>query len=52
MSLVKNPKTREKKVAANLGNQGLSHGPATTEGRARIGDEDLVCHDAPENKRS
>ena len=51
MSLVKNPKTREKKVAANLGNEGLSHGP-TTKGRAHIGDEDLVCHDAPENNRS
>jgi hypothetical protein len=52
MSLFKKPEMAGKKVAANRRNQSLSHGPATPEGRARIGDEDLVCHDVPENKES
>ena len=42
----------EKKVAANRWKDSLSHGPATAEGKARIGDEDLVCHDVPENTGS
>jgi hypothetical protein len=50
MSLVKKPKMIEKKVAANRRNRGLSCGPVTAEGKARIGDEDLVCHDVPEKK--
>jgi hypothetical protein len=50
MSLVKKPEMTEKKVAANRRNESLSHGPATAEGKARIGDEDLACHDVPENK--
>jgi hypothetical protein len=52
MSLVKKPEMTEKKVAANCRNQSLSHGPATAQGKERIGDEDLVCHDVPENNRS
>jgi hypothetical protein len=37
MSLVKKPEMTEKKVAANRRNQSLSHGPATAEGKERIG---------------
>jgi hypothetical protein len=43
---------REKRVAANPRNQSLFHGPARAEGKARIGDKDLICHDVPENKGS
>jgi len=37
MSLVKKATMTEKKIAANRRNQSLSHGPATAEGRERIG---------------
>ena len=37
MSLIKKPEMTDKKVAANRRNQKLSHGPATAEGKARIG---------------
>jgi hypothetical protein len=37
MSLVKKPEMTEKKVAANARNRKLAHGPATVEGKARIG---------------
>jgi hypothetical protein len=36
MSLVKSPQMTEQKVAANLRNQQLCHGPTTEEGRERI----------------
>jgi hypothetical protein len=50
MSLVKKPEMTEKKVAANCRNQRLSRSPAMAQGKERIGDEDLVCHDVPEKK--
>ena len=37
MSLVKKPTMTEKKIAANRSNGGLSQGPATAEGKARMG---------------
>ena len=52
MSFVRKPEMTEKKVAANRRNQSLSHGPVAAEGKARIGDKDLVCHDVQENKES